>query len=313
MRSGNGRHRRPRQAPAFVVTAGVTGAGLTLPLFAASAAHAADSATWDKVAQCESGGLWSANSGNGYYGGLQLTLESWKSHGGTEYAARPDLASRSEQIAVAEKILDTLGPDAWPSCSMSSGLTEESTQAPDVDPGLPGDELGLPTAPSTNDGSTASPEASPSPSATPGTPPSGAPSDESGEPEGTATPDTPDTPQDEASPGDDTPSAPAAGDSGKDAGQDPADGDGRHRGPADTRGGETEHPSRGRHGRPGLPADSAGEHTVRPGDTLSAVAAENHVAGGWPALYAANRQTVGDDPDLILPGQVLHWGGHSAS
>lgn len=316
MRSGNGRHRRPRQAPAFVVTAGVTGAGLTLPLLAASAAHAADSGTWDRVAQCESGGVWSANGGNGYYGGLQLTLTSWKTYGGTEYAARPDLASRSEQISVAEKILDALGPDAWPSCSMSAGLTDSSTQAPDVDPGLPGSLLGLPTdpstdapspapttSPSTGDDRSSSPTPTPSPSASAASPAPDAPSDDSATPAPkTAT----DTPPDHASPDGTAPS----GDAGKDTA---GDGAGRHRGTADTRGDDQDRSSRARHGRADLPGDTDGTHLVRPGDTLSAIAEHDHVHGGWPALYAANRTTVGDDPDLILPGQVLHLAAHSAS
>jgi resuscitation-promoting factor RpfA len=310
MRSGNGRHRRPRQAPAFVVTAGVTGAGLTLPLLAASAAHAADSGTWDRVAQCESGGVWSANGGNGYYGGLQLTLKSWKAYGGTEYAARPDLASRSEQISVAEKILDALGPDAWPSCSMSSGLTDSSTQAPDVDPGLPGSLLGLPTSPSTDapspstgstgDDPSSSPTPAPSPSTSAASPTPDAPSDDSATPAPKTTTDAPDTPQD----------PPSSGDAGKDTA---GDGAGRHRGSADTRGKDQDRSSRGRHGRDGLPGDTDGTHLVRPGDTLWSIAEHDHVHGGWPTLYAANRTTVGDDPDLILPGQVLHLTAHSAS
>lgn len=134
MRSGNGRHRRPRQAPAIFVTAGVTGAGIALPLLGASGAHAADTATWDRVAQCESGGVWSAASGNGYYGGLQLTQEMWDNYGGSAYASRPDYASRSQQIAVAQSILDDRGPDAWPSCAVNAGLTGDG-QAPEVDPG----------------------------------------------------------------------------------------------------------------------------------------------------------------------------------
>ncbi|RSO02975.1 transglycosylase, partial [Streptomyces sp. WAC 06725] len=77
MRSGTGRHRRPRQAPAIFVTAGAVGGALAMPLLATADAQAADAATWDRVAQCESGGVWSANSGNGFYGGLQLTQEMW--------------------------------------------------------------------------------------------------------------------------------------------------------------------------------------------------------------------------------------------
>ncbi|GAA0320876.1 hypothetical protein GCM10010302_70050 [Streptomyces polychromogenes] len=134
MLPGNGRHRRPRQVPAIVVTAGVTGSALALPLLAATGASAADTATWDKVADCESGGTWSANSGSGAYGGLQFTLEQWKNAGGLEFAERPDLASRSQQIAVAERVLDSQGPQAWSLCSTSAGLTKGGPKA-DVDTG----------------------------------------------------------------------------------------------------------------------------------------------------------------------------------
>ncbi|WP_234370725.1 transglycosylase family protein, partial [Streptomyces luridiscabiei] len=69
MGSANGRHRRPRQAPAIVVAAGVTGSAIAIPFLGAAGAHAADATTWDRVAECESGGMWSADLGNGYYGG----------------------------------------------------------------------------------------------------------------------------------------------------------------------------------------------------------------------------------------------------
>ncbi|MCX5198901.1 transglycosylase family protein [Streptomyces sp. NBC_00249] len=134
MLPGNGRHRRPRQVPALVVTAGVTGSALALPLLAATNASAADTATWNKVADCESGGTWSANFGSGAYGGLQFTLEQWRNAGGLAYAERPDLASRSQQIAVGERVLASQGPQAWPLCSASAGLTREGPAA-DVDPG----------------------------------------------------------------------------------------------------------------------------------------------------------------------------------
>ncbi|MFE1960121.1 transglycosylase family protein [Streptomyces sp. NPDC059479] len=123
MRSANGRHRRPRQAPALIVAAGVTGSAIAIPLFAASGASAADASTWDRVSECESGGMWSADLGNGYYGGLQLSQETWDAFGGGAYAARPDLASRSQQIAVAEKILEAQGSKVWSSCASVSGLT----------------------------------------------------------------------------------------------------------------------------------------------------------------------------------------------
>lgn len=116
MRSGNGRHRRPRQAPAIVVAAGVTGSAMALPLLATGSASAADAATWDRVAECESGGQWSANFGNGMYGGLQFTQDSWERNGGLAYAPSPDLASRGQQIAVAEKAL-AKGSTEWATCA----------------------------------------------------------------------------------------------------------------------------------------------------------------------------------------------------
>lgn len=74
---------------------------------------------WDSIAQCESGGNWSTDTGNGYYGGLQFTLSTWQAYGGTGY---PNQASRSEQIAIAQKIQSAQGWGAWPVCSVRVGL-----------------------------------------------------------------------------------------------------------------------------------------------------------------------------------------------
>ena len=71
---------------------------------------------WDAVARCESGGNWSINTGNGYYGGLQFSASTWAAFGGTAYAARADLASREQQIAVGEAVLADQGKGAWPTC-----------------------------------------------------------------------------------------------------------------------------------------------------------------------------------------------------
>ena len=71
---------------------------------------------WDAVALCESGGNWSINTGNGYYGGLQFSASTWLAYGGGTYAPRADLATRSEQIAVAEQVLAAQGAGAWPTC-----------------------------------------------------------------------------------------------------------------------------------------------------------------------------------------------------
>jgi len=77
---------------------------------------------WDRLAYCESTGRWWANTGNGYYGGLQMDLTFWRRHGGLQYAARPDLASRSQQIAVAQVGQSVQGWGAWPVCSRLAGL-----------------------------------------------------------------------------------------------------------------------------------------------------------------------------------------------
>lgn len=76
----------------------------------------AGAVNWDAVAQCESGGNWAINTGNGYYGGLQFHPQTWLGHGGGEFAPRADLATRQEQITVAERVLKTQGIGAWPTC-----------------------------------------------------------------------------------------------------------------------------------------------------------------------------------------------------
>ena len=77
---------------------------------------------WDRIAQCESGGNWSINTGNGYSGGLQFLHSTWRAYGGQEFASMAYQASRSEQIIVAERILDDVGWGAWPTCSRRLGL-----------------------------------------------------------------------------------------------------------------------------------------------------------------------------------------------
>jgi hypothetical protein len=77
---------------------------------------------WDQLAQCESGGNWSINTGNGYYGGVQFSQSTWEGVGGLKYAPRADLASREQQIAAAEVLLQSSGWGAWPACSSQLGL-----------------------------------------------------------------------------------------------------------------------------------------------------------------------------------------------
>ncbi|MGH3354878.1 MAG: transglycosylase family protein [Nocardioidaceae bacterium] len=77
---------------------------------------------WDELAECESGGNWATNTGNGYYGGLQFSSETWQAYGGGAYASTADQASREAQIAIAEKVQAAQGWGAWPSCAAELGL-----------------------------------------------------------------------------------------------------------------------------------------------------------------------------------------------
>jgi resuscitation-promoting factor RpfA len=130
-----GRHRAPttgsklrRRAATVAATAGVAAVA---PLLASAPAHA-DSVNWDAIAQCESGNNWSINTGNGFYGGLQFTQGTWNAYGGGNYASTANQASRSQQIAVAEKVLQGQGIGAWPVCGKragsSAGYTNRNTE-----------------------------------------------------------------------------------------------------------------------------------------------------------------------------------------
>lgn len=290
MLSGNGRHRRPRQAPALVVAAGVTGSAIAIPLLGAANAHAADGVTWDRLAQCESEGDWSAKS-NSHYGGLQLTQEMWVTYGGLDYAVSPDLASRSEQIAVAEKVLAKKGPSAWPYCAILVGLTPSDSSSP----------------------SSSDPDSEPSASASADPDPSASsdatdkPSHSGSSAQSSPSSDSSESPRPSASDDSGASSGGAGGSSrqgGASDGSGSSDGSGRHRGGSDHERDGRAGEAAGRHAsRDGGHADEA--YTVRPGDNLWAIAQDHDLKGGWAALYAANKGTVGDDPDLILPGQQL--------
>ena len=103
-----------RRTAAALAVGGAVAATMSVP-----AANAADSATWDALAQCESGGNWSINTGNGFYGGLQFTQQSWN---GVGMAGSPNGASREQQIQAAERLLAVQGWGAWPACSAKLGL-----------------------------------------------------------------------------------------------------------------------------------------------------------------------------------------------
>ncbi|MDH6576973.1 transglycosylase family protein [Kitasatospora sp. MAP5-34] len=271
--TGSGRHRRPTQTEKAIAVAGVAGVGLALPLLAATSAHAAPVSAWDRVADCESGGDWSINTGNGFYGGLQFTSSTWKAFGGSQYAARADQASKGQQIAVAEQVLAEQGPGAWPVCSGKAGLSKGGSVA-SVDTSTPA-----------GSGKRAARHAAPQ-SAAPAT--------------------------SAASPG-------FPGKAGYDAGsgkywyqkdggwywtshQDVYNqfaGAAKHAAPAPASAQAAVQAA------PAKPSAAVKSYTVKPGDTLSAIAQSQHVSGGWQSLYDGNKPTVGGNPDLILPGEVL--------
>ena len=111
-----------------VTLAAVSAAGLALSATAANAAAptATSASTWDALAQCESGGNWATNTGNGFSGGLQFTTQTWAAYGGT---GSPESASRAQQIAIAEKVQAGQGWGAWPACAAKLGLSGGATAA----------------------------------------------------------------------------------------------------------------------------------------------------------------------------------------
>ncbi|ROP80668.1 transglycosylase family protein [Curtobacterium sp. PhB115] len=171
---------RTRTIVGGLAFAGIAATGVGL---AAAPANAASGSTWDQLAQCESGGNWAINTGNGYYGGLQFNLGTWQANGGV---GSPAGASREAQIAVAERVLATQGWGAWPACSAQLGLSGTSGAAPAAAAPAPA----APAAPAE--------QAAPAPAA----PQPAAPS--------TAAPSTTESAPAEAAPAASTPSKPAA-------------------------------------------------------------------------------------------------------
>src|SRR3954447_2312416 len=205
-----GRHRVPTQTGQIVAKSTAAGTAFALPIVGMStAAQAAIEGQWDNVAHCESGGNWHINTGNGYYGGLQFTSSTWLGYGGGHHASRADLASKSEQIAIAEKVLAAQGWGAWPVCSQYRGAPTHS-------------EAWAPAQ--TKPASTSAMRT-------------------------------------------------------------------------------TSHHRTATHHRT---RSTRAMYVVKAGDTLSAIAGRHDVRGGWRALYCANRTLIGNNPDLIRPGQHLH-------
>jgi resuscitation-promoting factor RpfA len=130
-----GRHRAPKQRRRYplgvrgaAVLTGVALAGTVGNAVMRAPEAAADgSVNWDAVAACESGGNWAISTGNGFFGGLQFTLSTWRANGG---AGMPQNASRTEQIRVAENVLRTQGIGAWPVCGKRAGTPITTAAAP---------------------------------------------------------------------------------------------------------------------------------------------------------------------------------------
>lgn len=204
-----GNNRKPstavRRTIARVVIAGVA---VGAPLAFATSTASADPVNWDAVAECESGGNWGIDTGNGYRGGLQFKQSTWEANGGT---GNPANASKEEQIRVAENVRQSQGMGAWPTCGKRAG-------------GGSGGGHSAPAAKAPKGNTKAPAKKAPARTA---------------------------------------PAAPVL-----------------------------------------VASNPAGDYTVAPGDTLSKIATQLNVVGGWQALYEKNKQFIGD-PNLIVPGQTL--------
>ena len=130
------KHAAPRyvRTRRLLTTSAVAAGATAVGIGALASPASASTHNWAGVAQCESGGNWSINTGNGFYGGLQFTQSTWAAYGGLSYAPRADLASPGAQVAVAEKVLAGQGIGAWPVCgkNLTGGTTSVADAAPPV-------------------------------------------------------------------------------------------------------------------------------------------------------------------------------------
>jgi nucleoid-associated protein YgaU len=293
-----GRHRKPSSTNRAIARTVVAGAVVGTPLATAGTAQAASDNTWDRVAQCESGGNWAISTGNGFQGGLQFTQSTWRSFGGTSFASSPNRASREQQIAVAEKVLAGQGWGAWPVCSRKARATGESATPRVVTARAVGTRSNrTPTPVAASAGRHALRPAAPQRAAVRAQPPAAhavpvvqiaerlrplvdpAPTATAVSLPLTALPLTALPAAAPAVPAVPTPRAPA---------------------PAATRPGPTVLAAAP--APAGVAAPRA--YQVRPGDTLAGIARTEHVDGGWQAIYRSNRAAIGD-ANLIRPGQLL--------
>jgi LysM repeat protein len=242
-------------------------------LLAAPAAHA--ETDWDALARCESGGDWTINTGNGFSGGLQFTPSTWSAFGGSGNA---EDASRSEQIAVAERVKAAQGMNAWPTCSRSTGQTDDSPNS------------GSSGSASSDDGSSdaRSSGSRSSDARSSDARSSDARSSDSRSSDDTSSDNTGSSSRRSRAASDDSgTSSDDSGSSGASPGRSGASSD--------------ETPASVRQA-PAAPAAPAGSYTVRAGDTLSSIAASQGTS--WRALAQGNPDVL-SDPNLIFPGQTL--------
>jgi len=198
-------------------------AGVATLIGPANAASADSGVNWDAVAQCESSGNWGINTGNGYYGGLQFTPGTWRANGGGQYASQANQATREQQIAVAERVLQTQGIGAWPVCGQRSGAPASSAQKSSSSSSSSSAQRSSSSSRSTN--------RNPAPS--------------------NSTPAAPSTVTAPLTPG-------------------------------------------------------TGEvYTVQSGESLSLIVERKALQGGWESLYVRNKDVIGANPNLIMPGQQL--------
>lgn len=210
--SYRGKHRKLSTTTRNIARVAVAGVAVGAPIAMAAPAHADYAPNWDMLAQCESSGNWSINTGNGYYGGLQFSHSTWQAYGGTGYAHQ---APKSEQIRIAEKVLASQGPNAWPACTAETGWHMA---------GSSGSYQG-----SNTEGGAAAPQ-----------------------------------PQRAAEP------APQAA------------------------------PVKARVAK----SNPDGDYTVKKGESLSEIAKQENVKGGWQKLHTLNKDYI-SDPDFILVGQKI--------
>lgn len=262
-----GRHRKPSKVGAALLRTMAGGVAVVVPALALAApASAATDSTWDSVAQCESSGNWSINTGNGYFGGLQFSQSTWDEYGGGAYASRADLATRSQQIVIAEKTLAGQGWGAW-TCAAIVGATG-------------GVDLRNSAVPAGNSSTSASTTSASTTSASAGSS-SGA---------DAAAPTAPDAPA--------APSLAATGSGTSSTADQSASDNSGSSGSADFA-----WPSAAAPGASAAAA-AAGIYTVQQGDTLFNIAQAKNISGSWAVLYAANKNAIAD-PDLIYPGQQI--------